>query len=202
VKQRDWGYSIGGPVGKPGGTNKLFFFYSQEFSPRTAGNNVIRYRMPTALERAGDFSQTLDNNGNLYPYIKDPLSTSPCSATNTAGCFQADGVLGKVPADRLYQPGVNILNLWNQDTVLTYQNSLSNVRVESAVLPVCNCVDGGGHIDYVKLIGSWNNGTAYDAIKSWLEPTASVKNRKNYSYGLANRFQGPRSVTFGFGLSF
>ena len=30
------GYSIGGPVGKPGGSNKLFFFYSQEFSPRTA----------------------------------------------------------------------------------------------------------------------------------------------------------------------
>ena len=112
LKEKDWGYSIGGPVGKPGGTNKLFFFYSQEFSPRTAGNNVVRYRMPTALERAGDFSQTLDNNGNLYPYIKDPLSTAPCSSANTAGCFQANGVLGKIPADRLYQPGVNILKLW------------------------------------------------------------------------------------------
>jgi hypothetical protein len=28
-KQRDWGYSIGGPIGKPGRSNKLFFFYSQ-----------------------------------------------------------------------------------------------------------------------------------------------------------------------------
>src|SRR5262245_35924670 len=27
-KQRDWGFSISGPVGKPGGKNKLFFFFS------------------------------------------------------------------------------------------------------------------------------------------------------------------------------
>ena len=57
LRQRDWGYSIGGPVGKPGGSNKLFFFYTQEFEPRTGGNDVIRYRLPTALERQGDFSQ-------------------------------------------------------------------------------------------------------------------------------------------------
>ena len=73
LKQRDWGYSIGGPVGKPGGSNKLFFFYAQEFQPRTAGNDVVRFRVPTALERQGDFSQTTDNNGNPFPYIKDPL---------------------------------------------------------------------------------------------------------------------------------
>ena len=34
-KQRDWGYTLGGPVGKPGGTNKLFFFYAHEYRPRT-----------------------------------------------------------------------------------------------------------------------------------------------------------------------
>ena len=34
-KQRDIGYSIGGPIGKPGGQNKLFFFHSAEFRPRT-----------------------------------------------------------------------------------------------------------------------------------------------------------------------
>src|SRR5207244_9693101 len=74
-KQRDWGYSIGGPIGKAGGHNKLFFFYAQEFEPRSAGNNVVRFRMPTELERRGDFSQTTDNLGNPYPYIRDPLLT-------------------------------------------------------------------------------------------------------------------------------
>jgi hypothetical protein len=111
-KERDWGYSIGGPVGKPGGHNKVFFFYSHEYAPRTAGNNVVRYRMPTALERQGDFSQTTDNNGNLFPYIRDPNLSGACSPASQAACFADGGVLGRIPPDRLYQTGVNILNLW------------------------------------------------------------------------------------------
>src|SRR5688572_32466860 len=86
-REKDWGYSIGGPIGKPGGNNKLFFFNSLELRPRTAGNDQQSFRVPTALERAGDFSQTLDNNGNLYPYIKDPQLTAACNATTQAGCF-------------------------------------------------------------------------------------------------------------------
>jgi hypothetical protein len=112
LKEKDLGYSIGGPIGKPGGRNKLFFFYSQEFSPRTAGNNVVRYRMPTALERAGDFSQSTDNNGNLYPYIRDPNVTGTCNASDQTACFADGGVLGRIPANRLYQPGLNILKLY------------------------------------------------------------------------------------------
>ncbi|MEO8075974.1 MAG: hypothetical protein ABI818_06555, partial [Acidobacteriota bacterium] len=112
LRQRDWGYSIGGPVGRPGGANKLFFFYTQEFEPRTGGNNVVRFRVPTALERQGDFSQTTDNNGNPYPYIKNPLVTGTCSATSQAACFADGGVLGRVPSGQLYQTGLNILKTW------------------------------------------------------------------------------------------
>ena len=39
------GYTIGGPVGKPGGTNKLFFFY--------ATNTVRRPRRSTTATRSG-----------------------------------------------------------------------------------------------------------------------------------------------------
>jgi Carboxypeptidase regulatory-like domain len=114
-KQRDIGYSIGGPIGKPGGSNKLFFFYSHEYAPRTAGNDTQRFRFPTALERQGDFSQTTDNNGNPFPYIRDPRATGNCSTTNAndrAACFADGGVLGKVPASRLYQTGLSILNMY------------------------------------------------------------------------------------------
>ncbi len=111
-KQREWGYSIGGPVGKPGGKNKLFFFYAQEFQPRTGGNNVQRYRLPTALERQGDFSQSTDNNGNLYNLIRDTTTGLPCTASNHSGCFQDGGVLGRIPQDRLYEPGLNILRMF------------------------------------------------------------------------------------------
>lgn len=129
AKERDWGFSIGGPVGKPGGDNKVFFFYAHEFQPRTAGNNVVRYRMPTALERQGDFSQSTDNNGNLYPFIKDPLLPGACNATTQAGCFADGGVLGRIPADRLYQTGLNILNQWPQPNLATAPGQAYNFEL-------------------------------------------------------------------------
>ncbi len=111
-KQRDGGFSIGGPMGKPGGANKLFFFYAQEWNPRSIGGDVVRYRMPTALERTGDFSRTLDQNGAPYPYIKDPRLSGACTAASQVGCFADGGVLGKIPASQLYKPGQAILNWW------------------------------------------------------------------------------------------
>jgi hypothetical protein len=110
LKERDWGFSIGGPVGRPGGRNKIFFFYAQEFEPRTAGDDVRMFRFPTTLERQGDFSQTLDNNGNPYPYISDPVLGGPCTPTNTSGCFADGGVVGRIPQNRLYAAGGAILN--------------------------------------------------------------------------------------------
>ena len=103
VNKRDiYGYSVGGPVGKPGGNNKLFFYYSHEYRPTNAAinnGNPIRLRVPTALERAGDFSQTLDNNGALFNIIRDHQTGLTCSATSTAGCFQDGGVVGQDPGE-------------------------------------------------------------------------------------------------------
>jgi hypothetical protein len=110
--RQDYGFSLGGPVGRPGGQNKLFFYFNAEFNPRTFGGAVNRYRVPTLLERQGDFSQSRDNNGNVYPYIKDPLIAGACSAADTRACFQDGGVLGRIPASRLYQTGLSILKWW------------------------------------------------------------------------------------------
>jgi hypothetical protein len=111
-KERDWGFTIGGPVGRAGGQNKLFFFFSEQFQPRTTGGNVNRFRVPTLLERQGDFSQTTDNAGNLFNLIRDASSSLPCVAADTRGCFQDGGVLGRIPQDRLYSLGVNILKIY------------------------------------------------------------------------------------------
>jgi hypothetical protein len=112
TKQDDWGYSIGGPVGKAGGANKLFYFFSQEWRPRTIGGQVTHFRVPTAAERSGDFSQSRDNNGALFPYIKDPNVNGTCSASSQAACFADGGVLGRIPTSRLYPIGLNVLNMW------------------------------------------------------------------------------------------
>jgi hypothetical protein len=128
------GYTIGGPVGKPGGANKLFFFYSHEYRPVTAAinnGNPIRIRVPTALERAGDFSQTRDNTGALFNLIKDPNSTAACTAASTAGCFQAGGVLGRIPADRLYPTGIALLSRYPLPNVTQLPGQNYNYEVQA-----------------------------------------------------------------------
>jgi hypothetical protein len=133
VNKRDiYGYSLGGPIGKPGGNNKLFFFYSHELRPTNAainGGNPIRLRVPTALERAGDFSQTLDNNGALFNVIRDHQTGLTCSATSTAGCFQDGGVLGRIPANRLYNTGIAILNRYPLPNIQQAAGTTYNYQV-------------------------------------------------------------------------
>ncbi|PYQ17787.1 MAG: hypothetical protein DMF79_16635, partial [Acidobacteria bacterium] len=114
--RNDYGLTIGGPVFIPGVFNtdkkKLFFFFSEERQRRTDPVSEKQARVPTALERAGDFSKSVDNNGNPFPYIRDYTTGLPCSASNTSGCFQDGGVLGKIPQSRLYAPGVSALNIY------------------------------------------------------------------------------------------
>ncbi len=111
--EADWGVGVGGPVGKPGGNNRLFFFTSQELRPRVVGHFVNHFRLPTMVERQGDFSQTLDQSGAVDNLVYDAASGLPkaaCQPGDTRACFQAGGVLGRVPTDRLYGPGLALLN--------------------------------------------------------------------------------------------
>jgi outer membrane receptor protein involved in Fe transport len=114
--RNDKGYTFGGPIYIPGVFNqdkkKLFFFLSQEFEDRSDPAGERQARVPTALERAGDFSQSLDASGNPFPYIRDYTTGLPCNASDTRGCYQDGGVVGRIPQSRLYGPGVNALNLF------------------------------------------------------------------------------------------
>jgi hypothetical protein len=71
------GYNIGGPV-KAGKylTEHLFFFWSQEWQEQLVPQSQRTSRVPTALEAAGDFSQTKDGNGTAI-IITDPLTGKP-----------------------------------------------------------------------------------------------------------------------------
>ena len=115
TKRNDSGYTVGGPIFAPGfnaDKKKLFFFFSQEHQRRVENNAIRETRVPTALERRGDFSQSLDNNGRLFNTIRDYQSGLPCTATDTRGCFQDGGVLGRIPANRLYAPGIAALGIF------------------------------------------------------------------------------------------
>lgn len=117
LDQRDIGYTIGGPIYIPklmeGTKDKLFFFFSQEYQKRFLPPAApTRVTVPTALERAGDFSKSVDSGGNPFPFIRDYTTGLPCSASNTAGCFKDGGVVGKIPANRLYGLGINALKIY------------------------------------------------------------------------------------------
>ena len=87
-----WNYNVGGPVIIPGtrfnkSREKLFFFWSQEYWPTTT-SALATYTVPTKLERNGDFSQSVNQNGTLItvldPSTRQPLpgNIMPASAIN------------------------------------------------------------------------------------------------------------------------
>ena len=110
-RYQDVGGTIGGPIIIPG-TNfnksrtRLFFFFSEEYLHSTVTQpnlpsgapSLNYYNMPTALERAGDFSQTFTSTGVLIP-IKDPTNGAPYPGN-------------KMPASQLNPIGVAMMNLF------------------------------------------------------------------------------------------
>jgi hypothetical protein len=127
ASSRFWGGTIGGPVGRPRNQNKLFFFVSEQVQPSTTGGGVNYFRVPTTLERQGNFSQTTDQNGNLLNLITDPQAGAPCTSTSTAGCFQAGGVLGAIPQSRLYPIGLAILSQYPAPNIQGLNYNLKTV---------------------------------------------------------------------------
>ena len=75
------GGTIGGPVYLPGthfnkDHDKLFFFFSYDYVHNVQANAVNHYTMPTALEKTGDFSQSINPNGSPI-VIRDPSNGNP-----------------------------------------------------------------------------------------------------------------------------
>ena len=104
------GGTFGGPLLIPGvrfnkNRDKLFFFFSYDLLKNTGVAGPNRYTMPTALERAGDFSQSVNPNGTPI-LIRDPNTGATCSAAGAAGCFPGN----KVPPSRISPIGLSMLN--------------------------------------------------------------------------------------------
>ena len=76
-----FGSNVGGPLYLPGRFNssrdKLFFFASQELLHNVQPNGPRNYTVPTAAERRGDFSQSIDVSSLRPITIRDPLTGQP-----------------------------------------------------------------------------------------------------------------------------
>jgi hypothetical protein len=122
-----WGGNIGGPVIIPGtgfnkNRDKLFFFWSQEYLPRRYPTRQGTITYPTALERAGDFSQSFDTNGRLIP-VRDPQKTGACTLTDTTACFPGN----KIPANRIDANGQKLLSIFPLPNFNNPANTFNNV---------------------------------------------------------------------------
>ncbi len=98
----DFGFTFGGPIFVPRkfntDKNKLFGFWSEEWQRQLVPTGQHPARVPTAAERSGDFSNSIDQNGRSVS-IRDPLSNAPFPGN-------------LIPNDRQYAPGVALLNLF------------------------------------------------------------------------------------------
>ncbi|MBK5292547.1 MAG: carboxypeptidase regulatory-like domain-containing protein [Acidobacteriia bacterium] len=98
-----FGYNIGGPVILPGGFNrnrdKLFFFFSQEFQTQLSPNSLRNVLLPTALERNGDFSRSVESNGAPL-VIRNPLNNGTPYPGNI------------IPANQISADGKKILSFY------------------------------------------------------------------------------------------
>ncbi len=115
------GGNIGGPIYIPKrfnkDKNKLFFFFAQEYLPTTVPQDPRYYTVPTALERNGDFRQSVGaQNGSLYAAsrIVDPFNK------NAAGVMQPfpNGIVPQNRIDPNMQKLLNVFPLPNAPSVL------------------------------------------------------------------------------------
>lgn len=100
---------------------------------------------------------------------------------------------------------LNVLNLLDEENVLTVQNVITNGSIAltgaNAIAPQFLNAAGTAY-DKPALINAYNRGELLGAINTYLQGSATVLNRRRSDYGLPNRFQGPRSVRFGFRFIF
>jgi len=93
LSRNDYGWTLGGPIVK----NRLQFFASEEWNRERRGSVRTAF-VPTAAERAGDFS------GPEIPGCTLPAPIDPLTGEAFAG--------NRIPADRLNPAGQAFLNLY------------------------------------------------------------------------------------------
>jgi hypothetical protein len=122
------GFSLGGPIYIPGKFNtsktKLFGFYNFEQLIDRIPGTLTNYMMPTALERQGNFSQTVDTTGKLIP-VNDPLNNHIAFPGNI------------IPASRLDPNGLALLKILPQPNFInpaitgnTYNDQIQEIQVQ------------------------------------------------------------------------
>ncbi len=129
LRRNQFGAVADGPVWIPkiyDGRNRTFFMFSWESFRQSIGD-IRLSRVPTVLERTGDFSQTRDVGGKIV-MLKDPLATGVCNAQQQGGCFPEN----RIPASRISPISAKIVPYWPlPNRPAEVNNYLANVATSS-----------------------------------------------------------------------
>jgi len=148
-----FGYQLGGPIKK----DKIFFFWNQEFYRQLVPLSIAQFYTPTALERQGDFSQSVDGAGNPVviagPGVtNNKIDPTQLSAPQQAVFQQVQTILNLYPLPNVPGFGTNGLNY-------NYSQSLSgNAPRREDVLRVDFLINSKH-----RLYGRWINNSEDDA---------------------------------------
>jgi hypothetical protein len=93
LNRHQFGGTLGGPVKK----DRAFFFFSWETTDETRGEDYLQ-TVPTAAERAGDFSDFLNAQG-IPSVLYDPATTRP--NPNGTGFVRTPFPGNRIPAERM-----------------------------------------------------------------------------------------------------
>lgn len=135
-------YYIGGPIQIPKvlrNTHKLFFFFNQEYQLQVVSYSVNTKTVPTALERSGDFSKSVNTNGTKIT-VNDPSNNKtafpgniiPASRINPVG----QAILNMFPKPNYVDPNpANVYN-WNYYVADSepYNRRTETARIDYAVM--------------------------------------------------------------------
>ena len=161
----------GGGFGGPILTNRTFFWVAGEGygSNSTRGDNL---RLPTSLEKTGNFSQTRDASGNLI-VVYDPLTGDASGNGRTP--FPGN----VIPANRLNPVARNMLSFL-KDPSSPVSNGLGNNPATAEIVDRAQMYTGKldhRFSDMVSLSGFYLYNTTDEPCANYLEPGLSGPNR-------------------------
>jgi hypothetical protein len=118
LRRHQAGFTFGGPVYIPkvyNGKNKTFFFTDYE-AFREAALNPSTFTVPTALERTGDFSRTV-NSAGARVVVYDPMAVTAGSRTPFAN--------NVIPANRISPVTTKLMNFYPAPNNTRVTNNLA-----------------------------------------------------------------------------